>query len=57
MVSAARPPVSDRYGMGETILQHHGAGDGDIAGRPLAGPEQTLLGGVHLAPVGERAGL
>ena len=42
--------------MGEAMLQHHGALDGGIAGHPLAGPERTLLGGVHIAPVGDRAG-
>jgi hypothetical protein len=42
--------------MGETILQHHRALDGEIASHPLAGPERILLSGVHLAPVGERAG-
>jgi hypothetical protein len=42
--------------MGETT-QQHSALNGDIAGRPPTGPERTLLSGMHLAPVGERAGL
>jgi hypothetical protein len=42
--------------MGEPMLQHHGALDGGIAGHPLAGPEGTPLGGVHLAAIGGRAG-
>jgi hypothetical protein len=39
------------------MTQEHGTLDADIASRPATGPQQTLLGGVHLAPVGERAGL
>jgi hypothetical protein len=37
--------------------QEHSALDSDIASRPHTWPERTLLGGMHLAPVGERAAL